>query len=99
MGIDVEQAACDVGVQLVEVLRQITALFEVQRALQAHHDAACTTQGIGFFFDGAMNHVTLGLGQALDQAIKQHLNELNVVGTGHTGDDLNRTVAVEGALL
>jgi hypothetical protein len=40
-----------------------------------------------------------GFGQALNQAVKQHLDELNVGGTGHTGDDLNRTVAVEGALL
>jgi hypothetical protein len=40
--------------------------------------------------------MALGHGQALQKAIKQHLNELHIVGRGNAGHDLDGAITLSG---
>ena len=89
-----KQAARDVGIQLIEVLCQLATTFKIQRPLQTHHNAPCSRQGFGLFFDGIVLNVACGGGQAFQQTVKKHLDQLDVVSGGYACHDLNRSVAL-----
>jgi hypothetical protein len=46
-----------------------------------------------------MKNVAFGGGHALNQTVKQHLYQLNTVGLGHAGTDLDLPVRLDGTVI
>jgi hypothetical protein len=65
--------------------------------LQANHNAAGTGNGFGFFIDIVVLDVTTSGRQTLQQAIKQHLNQLHIVRCGNAATDFDVTVTLDGS--
>ena len=65
--------------------------------MQTQHNAAGAGNRFAFFSDVVVLDMAFGGRQALDQAIKQHLNEFNIVGFGNAGGDLDVSVTFNGS--
>ena len=97
VGVCVKQAAGHIAVQLIEVVRQITTFFEIQGTLQTNHNAAGTCNGFGLFVDILVLDMTTCCGQAFQQAIKQHLNQVHIVRRGNAAADFDIAVTLNGS--
>src|SRR5574343_1861960 len=95
VGIDVQDPAGQIAIQVIEVMGQLAATLEIQGALQSDHNAGGACQGFGFVFDVAVLDMAAGGCQAFTQPVKQHLDPLHIVSTGHAGDPLDRTVTLD----
>jgi hypothetical protein len=70
-------------------LGQFATTLEIQSPLQTHDDPSSARQCLGLLFNGIILDVTFGGSQAFGQTIEQHLDQLNVVRSGYTGNDLD----------
>ena len=78
--VGVQQAASNVHVQLIEVLSEIAAFFEVEGVLQAQNNTAGASERLALLGDVFVLDVAFGRRQALKEAIKEHLDQLHAIG-------------------
>ena len=82
------QTPGDIVIQIIQVLCQLAATGEVQGTLETDHDAAGAGNGLAFFLDLAVGQMALGLRNAIDQAVKQHLDQGHVIGHRSLGSQV-----------
>jgi hypothetical protein len=92
------QAQRHVGIQLVQAGGELAAVLQVQPALQAFlDDAHGAPDGTALGLDVAGTDRAAGLGQAIDQAVEQHRDQLVRRGAVDAGADLHILVGLAAA--
>ena len=94
--IRMHQAAHHIFIEITQVARQVTALFKVQRILQPINNAYRAIEKAAFLGNIFSFDFAFDRRKGLDQTIKQHLNQLDTVGVGYRGSNVNIAVCIQG---